>query len=469
MKDIILFGAGFYGQNAYYKFKDKYNIMYFVDNNEKLHGEKLHGISIIDIKELKKVYSGDIDIIICSKSYFQISAQLVELGIKEYYVLLEGFLYHSDMNDTMIPVELENHKYYKKLTDDKAILYVQNAACIRTHKIATMMKKYGYKVYLLYTMAPPDSSNSDFASLYDGIFSFTTANGVKRFIANSEFDIIHCSNTPDILANIAITTGKKVVVDTHDMNSLWGKDSINELILEFMANKFSEGDIYTSEKVTDIAEKKYNLKNKKVWYLENMILDEIKVDVPYPKLSKMDGEIHCVYEGGINGSDQESDRFFEKIWGKIVENHIHVHFYSQSVPEYCKYLDATNEYLHYGGNIGTNQLIKEMTKYDCGLAIFNVNKKNQLFMETGTANKMYEYVCAGLPVVVGNIHSYREFVDKYGVGGYLDLDNDIKLQLDNICKITIPDGFLSKNHLTMMSKSTELANFYEQVMTGKDL
>ena len=33
MKDIILFGAGFYGQNAYYKFKDNYNIMYFVDNN----------------------------------------------------------------------------------------------------------------------------------------------------------------------------------------------------------------------------------------------------------------------------------------------------------------------------------------------------------------------------------------------------------------------------------------------------
>ena len=51
----------------------------------------------------------------------------------------------------------------------------------------------------------------------------------------------------------------------------------------------------------------------------------------------------------------------------------------------------------------------------------------------------------------------------------MDLDNDIRLQLDNICKITIPDGFLSKNHLTMMSKSTELANFYEQVMAGKDL
>ena len=299
MKDIILFGAGFYGQNAYYKFKDKYNIMYFVDNNEKLYGEKLHGISIIDIKELKKVYSGDIDIIICSKSYFQISAQLVELGIKEYYVLLEGFLYHSDMNDTMIPVELENHKYYKKSTNDKAILYVQNAACIRTHKIATMMKKYGYKVYLLYTMAPPDSSDSDFASLYDGIFSFTTANGVKRFIANSEFDIIHCSNTPDILANIAMTTRKKVVLDTNSMKSLCGNSDINELTLEFVANKFCDGGIYTSEKIAEVAEQKYNTKNSYVCYLSNMCSDEIKEHVFYSGFS----ELSDFYEKVMAGKD----------------------------------------------------------------------------------------------------------------------------------------------------------------------
>ena len=299
MKNIILFGTEDYGQNAYYKFKDKYDIMYFVDENDKLCGEKLHGVSVIGIEALKEIYSDDIDIIICSKNYFRISAQLVELGIKEYYVLLEGFLYHSDANDTMMPVELEVYEYYKKAADDKTILFVQNIPCTRTHKIAMMMKEHGYKVFLLYTMALPDSLESDFASLYNKIFCFTSANGVKKFIANSEFDIIHCSNTPDILVNIAMTTGKKVVSDTNCMKSLCGNSDINELTLEFMANRFCDGNIYTSEKIAEIAEQKYNPKNPNVCYQGNMCSDESEADAPCSELSRLSD----FYERVMAGKD----------------------------------------------------------------------------------------------------------------------------------------------------------------------
>lgn len=463
MKKIILFGAGFYGKNAYYKLKNQFEILFFADNNPALDGTELFGIQVIAGKKLKEIYSSGVDIIICSGSHFQISAQLIEMGITEYYVMLEGFLYHNSDKETMIPVELNNYSYYRKEKKEKNILYMQDTACIRTHKIASMMKDEGYKVYLLYTMAPPESNNESYAGIYSGIFSFSSMGGIIDFIENSDFDIIHSSNEPDILTNIALKTSKHVVFDTHDMNSLWGHDSIENLALEYVANTQSDGNIYTSTGVVEIAKQKYGLEQKEIFSLENMILDQEEIKDSYEKLSDIDHEIHCVYEGGMNGTDKASDRFFEPLWEKITECGIHIHFYSQADPVYCRKLDGKSEYLHYEGNMESKKLVREMTKYDCGLAIFQVTEQNRNFLETGTANKVYEYINSQIPVVVSELESYINFVEQYNVGINLDFSKDIKEQIKGACQIKISPDFLRSNHLTMKSRQKELADFYERV------
>ena len=80
---------------------------------------------------------------------------------------------------------------------------------------------------------------------------------------------------------------------------------------------------------------------------------------------------------------------------------------------------------------------------------------------------MYEYINAGLPVLVGEINSYIEFVEKYGIGKYLNLEGDIIKQIKNVCKIKVPDDFLYKHALTMDFKVSELEEFYNEVMFGK--
>ena len=463
MKKIIIFGTGFYGKSAYYKLKDQFEILYFADNDPLLCGAELFGIKIIAGEKLKEIYSPDMDIVICTRSYFQISAQLVEMGITDYYVMMEGFLYHNSANETMMPIELSKYSYFQKEKDEKNILYVQNTACIRTHKIASIMKDEGYKVYLLYTMAPPESNNGSYAGIYSGVFTFYTANGIIDFIENSDFDIVHSSNAPDILTNIVLATSKHVIYDTHDMNSLWGYDSIEDLMLEYVANTQSDGNIYTSQGVVEIAKKKYGLEKKEIFSLENMILDQEEINDPYEKLSSIDHEIHCVYEGGMNGKDKTSDRFFEPLWKKITDCGIHIHFYSQADSTYCRKLEEENEYLHYEGNLGSKELVREMTKYDCGLAIFQVTDQNRCFLETGTANKVYEYINSQIPVIVSELESYIHFVKKYKVGINLDFTKDIKEQISKACQIKIGPDFLKKNHLTMKSRSRELVDFYERV------
>lgn len=470
MKKIIIFGAGSYGNIAFYKFREHEEIAYYVDNNVHMQGTKLHNISIISVRQLEDIYdSTQHDIVICIKEYQQIICQLLSIGIKEYYILQPGFLYYNNEAESMISVEPFGYTYYKRETAEKNILFVQNTACIRTHKIAALMKKNGYKVFLLYTMAPPETNNAEFAEIYNSIYTFFTWKALVDFVENSDFDIVHSSNEPDILTNLLLLTKKHIVFDTHDMMSLRRPESMENMALEFIANTASDGNIYTSESVAEIAKKKFGLVDKEIIAWENIVLEQEEIIARYPKLSSEDGEIHCVYEGGVVGNDKLHHRYFEDIWKKIADYGIHIHFYSQSNYQYCKELERKSRYFHYEGNLGTKILIQEMTKYDCGLAVFNVNVHNRLFLETGTANKMYEYINAEIPVAVGDVKSYVDFVEKYGVGKKLNMEGNIKEQITEISKVKIDDDFLTKNKLTMMSRSQELVEFYERVKKRKVL
>lgn len=461
MKKVILFGASALGKIAYNKLHKDYSILYFVDNNPQLAGKELFQIPIISAAQMMEIYSEDIAVIVCSYRYFEIGNQLIELGIKEHYVMIDGFLYHTDLDETMIPVELNEMTYYRKEKNEKNILYVQNTACIRTHKLAYIMKANGYKVFLLYICNPPESSNAEFADTYDGVYTFFTHDAFINFVNNSDFDIIHSSNEPDLWTTLLLMTNKHIICDTHDMMSLRKPEFVATLTHEYIANVYSDGNMYTAASMVNIARKKYGLKDKEIYTIENSVLEEAEL-IKQPKLSSLDGEIHCVYEGSIIGKEIMHHRYFEKMWEAIAACGIHIHYYSSAECKDYRHL-AESRYFHYEGNLGTKKLISEMTKYDCGLAMFQVNNLNRLFLSSTTSNKIYEYISAGLPVLVADVPSHVEFVEKYHVGKKLDFEKDIKEQIMEVSKIQVEDKFLTRHGLTMMSKGRELVDFYERV------
>lgn len=467
--NIIIFGIGHYGKKAYWKLKNAYHIISFADNNPDVQGTFYEGVPVIAGEELRNLDMSDTDIVVCTRAYYQIGSQIFDMGIFSYYVMLEGFLYHTDLKETMMPVELCRASYHRKENGEKNILFVQNAACIRTYKIARVMKEEGYRVYLLYTLAPPYAAYEEFADIFDVIWGFSSANGVLDFISNSDFDIVHCSNEPDILVNIVQKSNKPVVADTHDMQSIRSDIGIETLVLEYLANVNSDGIMYTSAYGANVAKNKYRLDEKEIIFVNNLVMEQDSIPQILPKLSSTDHKIHCVYEGGVVGDDKDSHRFFDDMWRMITDAGVHIHFYSPSDIAYCKRLENISDFIHYEGSVSGEKLIREMTKYDCGLAVYNSVDSNRVLLEGASPNKVYEYISAGIPVITAGINSLKDFVERYHVGMELDFSKDIRKQLEEACKLHIDADFLTKNNLTMKAYGKELAAFYERVKASYGL
>lgn len=133
MKKIIIFGAGYYGNIAFYKLKGHKEIAYYIDNNVHMQGTKLHNIPIISVRQLESIYdSAQHDIVICIKEYQQIIRQLLSIEIKEYYILQQGFLYYNNAVETMIPMEICEYTYYKKEVIEK-IYYLYKIQHVSGH------------------------------------------------------------------------------------------------------------------------------------------------------------------------------------------------------------------------------------------------------------------------------------------------------------------------------------------------
>ena len=68
LKKIAIFGAGFYGMNAYLRLRDYFDIVCFIDNNPALVGKYLYHIPICSGNMIHDICGDDTDIFVCSKN-----------------------------------------------------------------------------------------------------------------------------------------------------------------------------------------------------------------------------------------------------------------------------------------------------------------------------------------------------------------------------------------------------------------
>ena len=464
MKSCIIFGAGEMGRKAYIKLSNFFDIQYYSDNDKTKHGKFLNNKEIISPeKAVELSLKENIQLVICSGYYIDIIISLKEKGINDFIVVLDGYIYNYDIDDgVLIDYECEKPKpYLKESIDEKNILFVQNHPCIRTNKIAKIIKEYGYKVFLMYVDTPSVDGSYTYKEIYSDVFTFTSLDAMLNFVNESEFDLIHSSNEPDDLTVLLLNSNKKIVYDCHDMESIRGSDNSSKMTLEYIACTQSDGVMYTSQGVNDIAYKKYHRTNN-ILVLENMIYEPFILDKKKEKLSNKDGEIHCVFEGGIITNNINSHRYMNSMWQKFAEQKIHIHFYSTSNINSCLELDNISEYIHYEGKLPLNELISEMTKYDCGLALFNVTERNKAYLKSDSFNKMYEYINSQLPIVTNMEYQFFN-CDIEEVSFLLDFDKDIRKQIITACNIKVPEDYLEKHDLIMKARGPELFDFYNKI------
>ena len=344
----------------------------------------------------------------------------------------------------------------------KKVLFIQSIPCIRTNKVAKAINEKGIQVDMVYLEVHPSKVYKNLKLPYTNIYQIRNVNEMIEFVNESDYDILYSSNEPDYLTVLFTASNKPVIHDTHDMMSLRGDITNEQMVLEYAANVKSAGNIYVNPLIKEIAFKKFKLKNKPVMTLHSFIDKEQLPHEFYEKLSSKDGEIHSVFEGGLCGIPGHH-RFLEPIFLKLAENHVHVHLHCPVDREYIKTLTAKSEFIHYEGVTSPQNLIQEMTKYDIGLAVFNVTERNKIFLDTAFPNKIWDYLGAGLPILFADLLSFRQFAEESGTGKVLDLMGDIKKQSEEVSKIKIDRDFLKKKKWLMNEAADKIIDFFSDV------
>lgn len=474
--DAIIYGCGQQGKNTYYKYKDQFNVVNFSDSNEKLHGTSFLDIGVISPHELKKIInSGETALIVASMYYRDIFENLggigVALGGEVYYTTCKSGMLNRYNHISSLNFEGCEINRYKSMAakkpEIKKILFVQPSECARTYKISSCVKEHNIRVGLAY-LDTPSSACNPYAERYDDTYLIQSFEDFLSMVNSSDYDIIHSSNAPDGLTVLLLNSNKPVVHDCHDMMSVCYDVDYCQLAEEFISQKYSAGNLYTTDFYEKFAIKKYNLSGKPTFNISNSVSKLLKPAQIIDKLSKKTGEIHCVYEGSIfTDGDKSSHRYFEDIFTAIASQKVHVHFYTPKLAiaetTYFKKL-ANSPFIHYEGSLEYSNLMTQLTQYDIGLCYYNISSMSEFVMSLASANKLYEYIHAGLPIAVNNLPSMREFVNKYKCGKPLDLDGDIAAQLSEIKKIKISPTLLEDNGLLMEQQTEKLISFYQDVV-----
>lgn len=463
VEKAVIFGAGQFGKISFEKLKYLYDIAAFADNNSQLWGATVLGVPVVSPQDLAAM---DALVFISPERYWRdIAEQLDGLGVR--YAVLNAFLSYQVIHHRIYPLHLGNLVPYKKdLAKEFSVLFVQQTLCARTNKIAAALKSIGVKTYAAFQITPAREEEAFFGQM--PIFSYGE---LLEYVNSSEFDIIHCSNEDDSLTSLLTHSNKTVIFDCHDVVSeSYSYIPREKFLLEYIASTRSDGVLIFSEEAKAVLCKKYDLSPEKVLAVGNYPSAALFPTEKVEKLSAKDGEIHCVYEGGLIFEENSTVKkyYLRDLFAAFAQAGVHVHFYCPGSVEQCCAFANTHPLLHFEGSLSGTALITQMQKYDLGFAMFNISEGVMYsYLQMCSPNKLFEYLAAGLPFIT-NVDTFSQFGERYGCGQYIDMAGDIAAQCRAAMGITIEENFLEEHGFTMDANAPRILEFYQKIK-GKRL
>jgi len=459
----VIFGCGSYGKQTLKKLRPHYDVVAFCDNNASLYGLVIEDTPVVSLEELLKHEKNGAIVVVSNRTkYRQIAVQLIRLGVNKVYIMNEGFSYFYGDGE-MFPFSLlpENVYFKKKSAEKLSVLYVQYYPNIRLSRIAKVIKELNCEVVIAYYAGTHQKGTIDVFE--NNCYCFSTYDELFSWVNFSEFDIVHVANRR--LVTLLLHTNKKIILDVHDVYSFFENLSPEELLIEFIENSLCDGAIYTNKTIQDIVLQKYGMDSSKTHIVENFPLKNCAVSKRYRKLSESDNMLHIVYQGDMAVLDS-NERNFTSYWLKLAKAGVHIHIYSSHIGyQEIEQIIKENQFIHYEGNLSSDELASEMTKYNCGWMMFNTEEGiSKVHLDYCSTNKLYEYLNSGLPVIIGDSKCHKEFVEKYHCGSTLNFNEDIIAQLNKISLMKIADDFIVKNKFTMEDQANGILNFYKSII-----
>lgn len=194
-----------------------------------------------------------------------------------------------------------------------------------------------------------------------------------------------------------------------------------------------------------------------------------------PKIS--DTEIHLVYAGGVAGSHRDPRYFgniqFFGLIDTLTKQGLHLHIYPSPTTldadrtEYME-LARSNPRFHYHDPVKQEALAGELARYHFGLIPFFVERSDQSSekLKYATALKLFNFLEAGLPVVVSKDLGFQSWVaQRSGAGLVVGSDELVGLAelFVKFGKGAVEQG---QQGLSLRGNIPRLLHFYEQVVAS---
>jgi hypothetical protein len=176
------------------------------------------------------------------------------------------------------------------------------------------------------------------------------------------------------------------------------------------------------------------------------------------KLSEKDGEMHLVYEGVLS-MDGYRGRMLPLFEG-IAKKGTHIHIYGIGDERTLKAFMAPQHRLlkyHFEGSLPHDELMSALTRYDAGLVPFLDHGTDRGYMDTMLPNKLFDYLAAGLCILVPPTRSMGLFVSRTQTGLTYRGPDDLPC-LDDVASVKV-----ERDQFTIEAHISELEDLYGSI------
>ena len=389
----------------------------------------------------------------------------------------------------------------------KTIVFVRPRPAIRIYKLAKALRQSDQKYRLVLICRTLSFDEKLYRDLFDKIYFYSPEfkfnkqfdlsfnkrwnkqlkfgyRKIMKIINEINPDIIHTMAEPfDFIAYILKLSKWPVILDAYDYTGITAG-------LENLNDKTKHEEKYCLENADGIIHKGpdyeidyYRQHGYAITCPELNWLDycdeDIWVNTKQKKLSKSDGEHHLVYTGGVSNNPELKYIYFIPLAKELAKQKIHFHIYPKfaehrfSYEKSKVYIDlAKNEkYFHFHRTLPLNDLIKEISKYDWGLWVHSADVSKRTHSEkakTGSGNKIFTYLEAGLPMIVSTSRVYgKKIIEENKIG--ISIDDSDWNKFDKLIQSEDYDQ-LHKNvlnvreELSLHRQVSRLSSFYDLIL-----
>lgn len=365
-------------------------------------------------------------------------------------------------------------------TGKKIVVYTGGGLMPRITRIAKHVKSSGYATVLISqkTNYFEKLSNSE----WDMIILYRNIYHLKRIIKQLKNIYIYHAFAPKSIYPYIVRRMVKTpfIIDMQDVYSCyyganpyisWIK---SELVYEKLCLKSADGVIGASLELNAALRRYGKPKPPSIYfplYCDNdYFSDNRKTLNP--------GDIHIVYAGGIAGSHRDKRHYgtiqFHNLINILSEQQIHFHIYpSPSVydadcGEYEE-ISKHNKYFHFHNAVSQERLAGELSRYHFGILPFfgEDTAISQEKVKYATSLKLFNYIEAGLPVIVSRDLIYQSWiVQRYKAG--IAINKSDLANLKNIVSALdynkmFGEMITEREEISLKAHIPRLINFYKQI------